>query len=556
MGSITRRTAGGVVTGAVLAAGLLSPHVLPVPGADPATEAEPARGAAAAGPGTRSVERLQEDLDAILDRPELAAAQAAVLVREADGTTLYGRDTGERLLPASNMKLLTSAAALEVLGAEYRFATDVAADGVLRGTVLAGDLYLRGTGDPSLLAGDLDDLAAEVAASGIETVTGRLVADASAFDDVPLGDSWAWDDESAYYAPQISALTLSPDEDYDTGTVRIDVVPGPEAGAPTGLTVVPADEYVEIVDRTTTGPAGGSGTVSARREHGTNTIVVSGELPADAAVDRNWVTVGNPARYTAEVFRAALARHGVRVKGRTTSGVLPGDALPLAERRSAPLADLMVPFLKLSNNGHAELLVKAMGREVAGEGGWEAGLDVMADALGELGVRTSVLRLADGSGLSRKDLLTAEEITTVLSAARTRPWFDAWYDALPIAGISERMVGGTLNERMAGTAAAGNVHAKTGSLTGVTALSGYVTDADGELLVFSVIHNNYVDGNPKEIEDRIAVRLAEFTRGEFTRSETGLSESARSGARRPYVPRLPSTDYGPLDRECSWIKAC
>jgi len=497
------------------------------------------------------VARLREELDALLDRPELAAAQAAAVVREADGTTLYRRDARERLLPASNMKLFTSAAALEVLGPDYTFGTQVAADGALRGRVLAGDLYLRGTGDPLLLPEHLDDLAAKVAAAGVETVTGRLVADDSAFDDVPLGDSWAWDDESASYAPPISALTLSPDDDYDTGTVRIDVAPGPKAGAPTELAVVPETSDVTIVDRTTTGPAGGSGTVSAQRTHGTNTIVVSGELPADADVDRTWVTVEDPTRYTAEVFRDALARHGVRVKGRTTVGVLPDDALPLAEHRSAPLADVLVPFLKLSNNGHAEMLVKTMGREVAGEGGWGAGLDTMAEALHGLGVRTSELRLADGSGLSRKNLVTAEQITGLLLAARSRPWFDVWYEALPIAGIPDRLVGGTLSERMAGTAAEGNVHAKTGSLTGVTGLSGYVTDADGRLLVFSVLHNNHIDVNPKEIEDRIAVRLAEFTR-----ASDGARTVEGEGALEDDSPNEGRLGEVVLDMECSWIKAC
>jgi D-alanyl-D-alanine carboxypeptidase/D-alanyl-D-alanine-endopeptidase (penicillin-binding protein 4) len=174
------------------------------------------------------------------------------------------------------------------------------------------------------------------------------------------------------------------------------------------------------------------------------------------------------------------------------------------------VGELMTPFLKLSNNMHAETLVKAMGAVAEAEGSWPAGLGVVTDYAKSLGVDTSRIRLSDGSGLSRKVNVTADAITDVLIGAQQEPWWQQWYDALPIAGNSDRFVGGTLRSRMQNTPAANNLHGKTGSLTGVTSLSGYVTTADGRKLVFSMISNNYLD-TPRPIEDAVGVTLASWS---------------------------------------------
>ncbi|HEY6740016.1 MAG TPA: D-alanyl-D-alanine carboxypeptidase/D-alanyl-D-alanine-endopeptidase, partial [Actinopolymorphaceae bacterium] len=333
-------------------------------------------------------------------------------------------------------------------------------------------------------------------------------------------------------------------EDYDAGTVIVEVRPGATAASPAEVTVVPATSYVRI-DNDATTTASGDTTISVEREHGTNTIVVSGSIPLDASVDRNWATVDEPTGYAADVFRKALARHGVRVTGKTTYAATPSSARELAAHRSMTVGELLVPFMKLSNNMHAEHLVKEMGRKAAGEGSWDAGIDAMFDALESFGVQRDRIRLADGSGLSRWDLVSARQVANLLTVARGKPWFRTWYDSLPVAGIDDRWIGGTLRSRMRGTPAEGNVHAKTGTLTGATGLSGYVTDADGEPLVFSVIHNNHIGAvNPKSTEDLIATRLAGFTR------------NPQSADTAPTRPRLPRTDYGPADVECSWVKAC
>lgn len=529
MATWTRNLAVAAGATALLVTGNVASHLL---------EAEPAAEPA----GTPAQDALTRDLDAILADPRLDGGQASVVVRDAaTGETIYEHDGDQRLMPASNEKLLTSVVALDVLGPEYTFATTVASNGRHTGPVLRGDVYLRGTGDPTLLASDYADLARQLADDGVRVVAGRVLADDTWFDGVRLGNDWAWDDESYYYAAPVSALTLAPDTDYDAGTVIVNVAPAAQAGSPAVVTVTPHTGAVTIVDEATTGAAGSGNDVSVEREHGSDRIVVSGTVAAGGNGASEWASVEEPTDYAADVFLRALAAEGVRVTGGTGRGATPDGATVLAEHESMPLGELMVPFLKLSNNGHAEVLIKAIGREVAGAGSWAAGLEVLRDALPDYGVDTATVANRDGSGLSRRNLVPAAELADLLVAAQDRPWFDGWYEALPIAGVSDRMVGGTLRSRMAGTPAAGNVHAKTGSLTGASALSGYVDDADGRRLVFSVVLNDYLSGKPSDLEDAIAVRLATHT------EESEAAATART--------EIPAVDL-PDDVECSWVKAC
>ena len=481
---------------------------------------------------------LAADLDAILASPGMEGADVGLVVRAPDGELVYSHTSATRQQPASNAKLVTSIAAFDVLGPGYRFDTTVHAAGRRLGPVLDGDLYLKGTGDPTMLAADYDALAAQVAAKGVKLVRGKLFADDTWFDDVRLGSSWAWDDEPYYYSAQVSALTAAPDTDYDAGSIIVRVAPG--TGGKAVVTTDPPTDYVTIANTAVTGPAGSQNTIGVDRVHGTNTFTVTGSIPAGGATTSEWMAVWEPTGYAAALFRAALGKHGVRVLGRTARAATPASAPVVAARQSMPLRELAVPFLKLSNNLHAEILVKAMGRKAFGQGTWSAGLAAMAGRLPAYGVDPARLSLRDGSGLSRMDQISPDQLAALLGAARSRPWFADWYEALPVAGKPERLVGGTLRSRMRGTAAEGRVHAKTGSLTGVSGLSGYVTNAAGQEWVFSMVTNNSVGVNVKGLEDAVAVRLA----------QEGGAVTARSVTP---APRL-SPDVSEL--ECSWVKAC
>ncbi|TMU94307.1 D-alanyl-D-alanine carboxypeptidase/D-alanyl-D-alanine-endopeptidase [Streptomyces sp. DASNCL29] len=486
---------------------------------------------------------IGDAIDTILADPLLKGGAAGVVVADADsGAVLYRHRPDDRLMPASNTKLFTSAAAMGLLGPDHRFRTDVLTDGARRGHTLRGDLYLRGTGDPTMLAGDYDRLAKGVADAGITKVSGRLIADDTRFDAQRVGRSWAADDESSYYAAQISALTLAPDTDYDAGSVIVEVTPGAAAGDRPKVTVTPPNAYVRIDNRATTGSGGGSGSLALERQHGSNTITVSGALPAGAATVKEWVSVWEPTGYATSVFADALERHGVRVAGPTRLGLAaPTDAQELAAHRSMPLKELLIPFMKLSNNIHAEALTKAIGYATAGRGTWDAGLAAIADWLKKQGVDTGAVRQVDGSGLSRMDNIAAGRLTELLLSVRDESWYADWYASLPVACAPDRFVGGTLRTRMCSTPAAGNARGKTGSLTGASALSGYVTDAAGRELVYSVVLNNYLAPSVKNLEDAIVVTLA--------KSGEGHAEAVRPRAVRGATAA--SADAG---LECSWVK--
>ena len=483
---------------------------------------------------------LGKALDAILKDEAFDGSQVGVVVADAgNNEDIYNHNGDMRAVPASNNKLLTSAAAMQALGGDYTFDTDLAAEAEPSGGTVDGDLYLRGTGDPTMLAEDYGKLAKKLAKSGVDSVSGDLVADDTAYDSVRLGTEWGWDDEPYYYAAQTSALTVAPDEDYDAGSVIVNVEPGSGDGADAKVSLTPDTDYLEVSSTATTG---GETDLTVDREHGTNKITVSGTIKAGDDPTQEFMSVDEPTGYAADIFAKALADAGIELSGDVRLGeTTPDGAKSLAKRESMPLSELLVPFMKLSNNMHAETLTKAMGREDTGkQGTWDSGLKVIESFLADHGVATDKLRQADGSGMSRWNIIPPEQFTALLSDLKGVKWFDTWKKSLPIACEEDRLVGGTLRSRMCDTPAAKNVHAKTGSLTSVSSLAGYVTDADGRELVFSVVTNDYVADSVQALEDKIAVTLASHSQDKPV-SESGVK-----------VPQ-PDTE-APSGRECSWVK--
>lgn len=449
-------------------------------------------------------------LDHLLADPALNGATVSVMVRDArSGSTLYQHNPRVRLIPASNLKLLTTAAAMDVLGPQYRFSTQLLSNGTQQGERLAGNLYLRGLGDPTTQFADYQALAAQLASQGVRKVQGDLVFDDTWFDAERLGVDWAQDDESTYYGAQISALTVSPNTDFDAGTLLVTAKAPVALGQPVSVVVSPSTDYVQLSNRAVSGPGNSYGIT---RQHGTNLLQLTGAL-APGKQSRQWVSVWEPTQLVANLFEQALAQQGIQVLGRRViGGVSPTTATLLAEHQSAPLQALITPLLKLSNNNMSEALLKAMGRKTANAGTAAAGVAAVAAFMQRQGLDPATLSQVDGSGLSRRNLVSAQNLTDLLLVTAKQPWFDAWYNALPIAGNADRMTGGSLRYRLRGTAAENNLHAKTGSMASVSSLSGYITDAQGRRLVFSMISNNYVsDAAPvRALENRLALALAQW----------------------------------------------
>lgn len=324
---------------------------------------------------------------------------------------------------------------------------------------------------PSLRVADLKGLARQVRAAGITRVTGRLRADASVFSDPAYPRGWATRDGARPWAPQIRALTLSPGPLLNVGTIEFTIRPrGP--GQRAKVTVRPAvaarlfHPSIFVMTR-------GGTSLATYRVKGTNRISLVGSIRAGAAPQKVLVGVHRPELLAAAVFRAELRAAGVRIAKPTTSGRAPKDRAVIATHRSRPLGALLPPMLILSNTGLAEHLVR-----LAGAAGGKAatvgnGLRRVTALLRYLKVPTGRIILHDGSGLSRGTKVTARAVARALLWALHQPWGVTFRKALPVAGRKGDLVGGTLANRMRGTAAAGRVWAKTGTLPNVTALSGY-----------------------------------------------------------------------------------
>jgi D-alanyl-D-alanine carboxypeptidase/D-alanyl-D-alanine-endopeptidase (penicillin-binding protein 4) len=438
---------------------------------------------------------------------------SAVVLDAATGSELFQRSGSRATVPASNTKIVTAAAALHTLGPGHRFQTQVIRRAKITGSTLDGRLYLKGYGDPTARVSDYAALAKRVRAAGIRTVTGKLIVDATYFDGVRYNPTWRTGYADDYYAAEISALTLAPNADYDSGTVIINYRAG-SAGKKAKITTSPAaaSSYLSLKNLTTTGKKGTATSFSASRAQGSKTITLRGRVAKGRSGSR-LITVHRPDLYAAAVFRAELKKAGVTVRGGTASLATPAAGrVVLATDYSMTLSQLLVPFMKLSNNMHAEALTKAMGAKRSGApGSWSNGLAATRAYLTRIRVPMGGVSLSDGSGLSRANSLTPRALGTLLVKVQQEKWFPAFKASLPVAGNSRRMVGGTLRHRMNGTRAADHAWAKTGTLTGVTALSGYVQGRDGRLYAFSML-SQYSGSTPRPVEDKLVVALAGWRR--------------------------------------------
>ncbi|GAA0314741.1 D-alanyl-D-alanine carboxypeptidase/D-alanyl-D-alanine-endopeptidase [Bacillus carboniphilus] len=456
------------------------------------------------------IEKLNQLLH---EEPILKGALAGISIRSVDtGELLYEHFGDVRLRPASNMKLFTSAAALSTLGENYTFQTELRTDGKIHEGVLKGNLYVKGKGDPTLQWEDIEKLVQSLKELGVKEVHGHLIGDDTWYDDVRYSIDLPWSDETMYYGSQISALTVSPSEEYDTGTVRFEIIPGEKAGEAPTYRVFPETQYIEVMNKAqTVSSEVQEADIMIEREHGTNKMTILGSIPVQSDIEQICVPVWEPTLYVLDLFDHALKQSGIVLKGESMTEETPEETVIIASRDSIPISELLIPFMKLSNNGVGELLTKEMGRVRLGEGSWEKGLEVLSSELKNLGIDTDSLVLRDGSGISHVNLLTTNEISRLLYVAQSQPWFEVFKKSLPVAGEADRMLGGTLSERMTELPLKGKVLAKTGTIQTVTSLSGYVETKTGESLIFSIVLNNLLDEDAgKELEDRLIELIAGY----------------------------------------------
>jgi serine-type D-Ala-D-Ala carboxypeptidase/endopeptidase (penicillin-binding protein 4) len=425
---------------------------------------------------------LADRLAPLLRAPALSPDETGVAVLLLpERRPIFTRNADRPLLPASTLKILTSASALALLKPEFVYQTRIFADGPIdpAGT-LPGNLYIQGSGAPDLVGESWWLMARRLSALGLRRVDGDLVADESYFDTIRRPPGWPQPSADSWYNAPIGALSCN----FNVVTVTID--PSQLLGARPDLTLEPAASFFQVLNRATTGSAPTSLTVTRSFENGQNGLVVSGSIRRGGGPAVFHRAVEEPPLYALTAFREIARAERIEVRGNLTVGVVPEKARELHVHESRPLGALVRDMNKNSNNFVAEMLVKTMAAQfVETPGTTAAGLEVMKNYIAGLGIDTSGLRLVDGSGLSEEDRVPAR----VLAGLLGRAWSDFEIGPELVASLPIGGADGTLDERFGGEASRRRVRAKTGRIAGALTLAGYAANRDGRTLAFVVLAN-------------------------------------------------------------------
>jgi D-alanyl-D-alanine carboxypeptidase/D-alanyl-D-alanine-endopeptidase (penicillin-binding protein 4) len=492
--------------------------------------ASPTRPAAKALASTESVSKQPQDvalaqqIDRAIDESDLTQARWGVFVMSiSDDRVLYSRNGNKLFTPASNMKIYTTAAALDLLGEDYRWRTSVYADKQPDSNgMIDGDLRLYGRGDPGLDSYRKDGLpvlALELWQHGVRHVRGNVIGDESYFRGEMYGLGWQWNDAQWYFGAQPSALTI------DANAMELTIAPGSKFGSSAAVKLQRENRYFHLTNNTTTGDRAAPTSIGINRGLSDNEIRVWGEFPTGGRGFTAYLSVYNPALWAATLFKAELLKQGITVEGeprsrdfRAAAGEQfdPQKAFELAFTESRTLGEIVHQTNKESNNLYAELILRTLGKERGSlapdpdprknrdRGDDEAGVAVVKSWLDRNSIAIDGLAIRDGSGLSRLDLVTPEATARLLVAINRTNSAAVFHDSLPSAGRD-----GTLKPRL--LREAGKVFAKTGSLTYVHSLSGYATSQNGEVLAFSIFCNDATGhSDPVHLIDEIAGLLVAY----------------------------------------------
>jgi D-alanyl-D-alanine carboxypeptidase/D-alanyl-D-alanine-endopeptidase (penicillin-binding protein 4) len=494
--------------------------------------ASPAQNGDAAPNAPRTLAELQARIEQIVRQPALDPGFFAVKIVSLDtGTVIYEQNANKFVRPASNMKLYTVAAAFDRLTPDFHFITSVYAKEKLDDGKIKGDLIIYGRGDPSIAArfnnGDyfkgINNLADRIVAAGVKRVKGDLVGDESYFNGDSFGSGWEWEDLQWSYGAPVSALSVN------DNAIDLTIKPADKVGAPVVITTgPPATSFMTIANRATTVARGSKSDLEIHRGVGANMLEISGTLAVGDNAFTGSVAIPDPALAFVSMLRDTLVQRGVKIDGRvrtvnartggsmvpiasqSASAAQPSAPVEIASLQSVSFSVIAAHTLKPSQNLYTELILRTLGKLTATnphQSNENAGLDAVRSFLRQAGAADNETHLNDGSGLSRNDMIMADATVELLTFMSKHRYFAQFRDALPIAGVD-----GTLRSRMRGTPAEGNVRAKTGSLSSVASLGGYVTTAGGERLVFSMMLNNYPDAAAvrRDSIDAIVVLLASF----------------------------------------------
>ncbi|MCK6604041.1 MAG: D-alanyl-D-alanine carboxypeptidase/D-alanyl-D-alanine-endopeptidase [Ignavibacteriaceae bacterium] len=426
---------------------------------------------------------LKSQIDQVLSDPFFESCIGAVKVYDLTGNTeLYRRNDKLLLTPASNMKVITSSAALIYLGENYKFVTPFYYTGEIKNGILEGDLFVKGAGDPLFKASDLDAAISELAKKGVKEIKGALCGDISLMDSMYWGQGWMWDDDPSTDAPYLSPLTIN------KNTLNVTVTGG-AAGDTPSVKLFPETPYFSVVNKARSVPYPVNDLAVTRNYvKFSNDVFISGDIQPGYAASYN-INFREPEIVFLHIFKARLEKAGIKVAGDPAIRPLPEDAVYLTGV-SRPLIEVIDDLNKVSANINAEMLLIAMGGKTKKSGiSFSDGKKYIDSLIILTGMNPENYYISDGSGVSRYNLVTAELLTAILKYYYySKPsLYPRLLNSFPIAGVD-----GTLRSRMTNTIAYQRVKAKTGTLSGVVSLSGYTTTLSGKTLAFSVILENFV----------------------------------------------------------------
>jgi D-alanyl-D-alanine carboxypeptidase/D-alanyl-D-alanine-endopeptidase (penicillin-binding protein 4) len=431
-----------------------------------------------------SEDLLVTRLDRIVSDPALIRAHVGLAVQVAEtGDVLYENEAEKRFVPASNTKIVTAAVALDALPTGFRWTTRFVADGPIRDGALQGDLWIIGGGDPVLSRSDVAGWTAILKKAGIKQINGDIIGDDRVFEDGQWGDGWMWNDVYGGWATGTSGLQLHPN------TVRAYLIPGPALGDDARMELRGGGPDLPVENRVRTGAPGSDVRLEFLPPPEGGDVRLEGWVPLGPDTVPLYLATPHPTLYLLAYLGDQLQRDGIEVSGETRrAGPADRPSQPTwsTELHSEPLSTVVTKMLKPSDNQIAETVLRTIGREAGDGGSVESGLEVVQETLAAWGIEPGAMSLSDGSGLSRYNEVTPNAMVRLLRAMWRHPEFETFEAAMPVAGVD-----GTLKRRLLGTPGESNVKAKTGSLSSVRALSGYLRDGAGETLVFSLLLNGY-----------------------------------------------------------------
>ena len=438
--------------------------------------------------------QLSNPIQELIEKSDASGAFWVIQVRDGKNQLVESLNGEKIIRPASNLKLVSSGAYLEYLGSGFHFTTRLYGKGELQNQTWKGDLLVEGSGDPTI-NGEFyngnplflfERWASVLKEKGIETVDGHLLGYSGKFDSVPYPEGWEWSDLSFYYAPEISALS------FNSNVVDLEVFADGPLGSLPGIQWVPFNTpYVEFVNEQTITSPDTEYDESYRRILGSNRILLRSKLP-QGYYETEPLSVHQPARYFMDTFRRYLEREEIEVTGRDsvihdTTAWEPGSYRLLSEHDSEPLGRIIQWLNRESDNFYTEMLLKKLASEVSGyQGNTERGLVILKEFMSSMDFDTSLVNLKDASGMAPATYIKGGDLNRYLMKVKEKEYFPVLFESLSVSGMN-----GTLGHRFRNSVVKGNFYGKTGFLSGVRSLSGYLNTVSGDQLTVTIVTNNY-----------------------------------------------------------------